>query len=396
MYSKSIVFAVLLTLSLSLSAQSGISFVQMDSWSQVLEKAAAEEKLIFMDAYTTWCGPCKMMNSNIFPLEEVGAFYNANFVNVKIDMEKGEGIDLAKTYSVNAYPTFLFVNAEGKLVHKGLGYQEVESFLDLGRAALDPSQQFGTLSQSFTEGSLEGDQLLIFAQSALQVNEQKLAGQAASLWFEGQSDQMKPEVLNQLLDFVFSGPGSPIFEFVAANREKIGASIGSTQVDESLKSAIINSARMSGEYSVETVHAQLHNAFPEPVATMFADEYTMIYHTYFNRNDLQRKKEATRHYLNTYIDKIKDWDVLNSAAWDVFEAESNDREENLQALNWVKKSLELDENYFNTDTAASLCYRLGMKAEGIQFAEMAISLGQESGMSVSATQELLEKLLALD
>jgi uncharacterized protein YyaL (SSP411 family) len=59
-------------------------------------KAKKENKLIFVDAYASWCGPCKLMVKNIFPLKTVGDYYNSHFINAKIDMEKGEGIELAK------------------------------------------------------------------------------------------------------------------------------------------------------------------------------------------------------------------------------------------------------------------------------------------------------------
>ena len=88
-----------------------------------------------MDAYTTWCGPCKRMAAEVFTEPEVGRFYNENFINVKIDMEKGEGIELARQYDVYAYPTLLFINGEGELVHRGLGYQDFVQFYEPGPAS---------------------------------------------------------------------------------------------------------------------------------------------------------------------------------------------------------------------------------------------------------------------
>lgn len=70
-------------------SQARMKFEEPD-FKTVLAKAEKENKLVFFDAYAVWCGPCKLMVKNIFPLETVGDFYNANFINVKIDMEKGE------------------------------------------------------------------------------------------------------------------------------------------------------------------------------------------------------------------------------------------------------------------------------------------------------------------
>lgn len=86
------------------------SFAQTDfqdlSLDKALEKAKVENKLVFMDCYTSWCGPCKMMAEKILPLKEVGEYMNGRFVCIKVDMEKGEGPKLAQKYQVSAYPTF--------------------------------------------------------------------------------------------------------------------------------------------------------------------------------------------------------------------------------------------------------------------------------------------------
>ncbi|MGO4709461.1 thioredoxin family protein [Chryseobacterium sp. 2TAF14] len=99
----------------------GIKFEE-GNFKSILAKAKKENKLVFIDAYAVWCGPCKLMVKNIFPLKPVGDYYNANFVNAKIDMEKGEGIDLAKKYNVKVFPTYLFINGDGEEVHRTIGY----------------------------------------------------------------------------------------------------------------------------------------------------------------------------------------------------------------------------------------------------------------------------------
>ena len=93
--------------------QTGMKFEE-STFKVALEKAKKEKKLIFLDAYATWCGPCKLMVKNIFPLQSVGDYYNSNFINTKLDMEKGEGLELAKKYGVKVDPTDLFMYGDGK------------------------------------------------------------------------------------------------------------------------------------------------------------------------------------------------------------------------------------------------------------------------------------------
>lgn len=111
--------------------KTGISF-QQGSWNEALALAKKEDKLIFLDISASWCGPCKMLKANTFPNSEVGEFYNANFINVAFDGEKGEGVTLARKYNVSAYPTLLFINPDGEIVAQIAGYRNPEQFIELG------------------------------------------------------------------------------------------------------------------------------------------------------------------------------------------------------------------------------------------------------------------------
>ena len=144
---KKILPALLLLVSL-LSFSQGITFENSD-FKTTLAKAKAEKKLIFLDAFTSWCGPCKLMAKNIFTKPAVGEFYNSHFVNAKIDMEKGEGIELAKKFNVKVYPTYLFIDGDGELVHRTIGYVEEKDFLQFAKDAENPNRRLGALKKQF-------------------------------------------------------------------------------------------------------------------------------------------------------------------------------------------------------------------------------------------------------
>ena len=125
-----------LALNTGLKAQ-GINFSEGD-FSEALGLAKEQNKLIFIDMYTSWCGPCKQMAANIFTQQAAGDYYNEHFINFKADAEKSEdGRMLAKKFEVTAFPTFLFVDGEGELVYRFLGYRDIEPFLEEGKNALD-------------------------------------------------------------------------------------------------------------------------------------------------------------------------------------------------------------------------------------------------------------------
>ena len=112
-----------------------IHFIQ-DAWSEALKQAAAQHKYIFVDAYAVWCGPCKMLRETTFKDAKVAEFFNQNFVNISIDMEKGVGPQLQQQWHLEAYPTMIIFNSAGKPVLGTVGYIKAGELLKFGKQGL--------------------------------------------------------------------------------------------------------------------------------------------------------------------------------------------------------------------------------------------------------------------
>lgn len=119
--------ALMLVTSVSVMAQ-GVNF-KSGTLKELLAQAKTADKYLFVDVYTTWCGPCKYMANNVFPQAKVGEYFNKTFVNAKFDAEKGEGIEVAKKYGVKAYPTFLILDANGVEVGRIVGGGDPDDFI---------------------------------------------------------------------------------------------------------------------------------------------------------------------------------------------------------------------------------------------------------------------------
>ena len=112
-------------------------------WEEVLEKARLSEKLIFVDVYTNWCGPCLKMDKDIFPDREVGTFFNNKFLSIKIDAEdEGQGKSLARQYDVRAYPSLLFIDKEGTLISTFVGLRNEHELIDIGQQTVKLYKQY--------------------------------------------------------------------------------------------------------------------------------------------------------------------------------------------------------------------------------------------------------------
>ena len=141
------------------NAQEGVKFEDL-TFKEALAKAKAENKLVFMDCYTSWCGPCKKMLNTVFVQKEAGDFFNPRFVNIKYDMEKGEGIELAKQFNVKSFPTFCIIRPDGSIQHKVGGAGSLNSFLGWVERGLHEETSLDFLNKQYEKGTMNKRQLL--------------------------------------------------------------------------------------------------------------------------------------------------------------------------------------------------------------------------------------------
>jgi thioredoxin 1 len=118
--------------------KTGIKFVENTTkeWEAVLAEAQASNKVIFVDVYASWCGPCKYMDKEVFTDERVASKFNKKFINYKVDGESFGGVNISLQYEVAAYPTYLFINGQGQLLHKIEGIRQAEQFIEEADMAL--------------------------------------------------------------------------------------------------------------------------------------------------------------------------------------------------------------------------------------------------------------------
>ncbi|AYL97889.1 thioredoxin family protein [Mucilaginibacter celer] len=143
LYILSLMFLITLVSSPTAKAQETLSksstqinFIE-NSWTEALKQAAKQKKYIFVDAYASWCGPCKMLKATTFKNNKVADFYNDNFVNVAIDMEKGQGPALAAAWGLQAYPTMIIFDSKGKAISGTVGYIRPNDLIKFGQYALN-------------------------------------------------------------------------------------------------------------------------------------------------------------------------------------------------------------------------------------------------------------------
>lgn len=120
--------------------ETGIRFVEAD-WNKAVAEAKKQNKMIFVDAYTSWCGPCRMLKQNTFTDKAAGEFFNKNFINIALDMERGDGLAFAAKYQITAYPTLLIMDADQKSVSVSEGYIDAKQLIEFGKYVIKKAPQ---------------------------------------------------------------------------------------------------------------------------------------------------------------------------------------------------------------------------------------------------------------
>ncbi|MDE5668830.1 MAG: thioredoxin family protein [Duncaniella sp.] len=237
-FSKLFSLALMAASALSMSAQ-GIEFMPHEARLQeAIDKAKKEGKMVFLDCYTSWCGPCKMMANKIFPTQEVGAFMNPKFVSIKIDMEKGEGPEIAERLQINAYPTYVIFNNDGTEAARFVGGGDAQNFIkrvndnigDNGPAAMEARFKAGDRDRQF---------MLDYLEYLGKVYRTQQANVVAEAILEGQTETFAADTtLRKVFVKHIINPYAPSFVYAAKNRESMATLIGEKAYNDKIGSVL--------------------------------------------------------------------------------------------------------------------------------------------------------------
>ncbi|MCQ4142311.1 thioredoxin family protein [Chryseobacterium sp. EO14] len=367
----------------------GIKFEE-SNFTTVLAKAKKENKLVFIDAYTTWCGPCKLMAKNIFPQKTVGDYYNSHFINAKIDMEKGEGIEIAKKYNVKAFPTYLFVDGNGELVHRTLGYVEENDFIQFAKDAGDPGKRLTALKQKFEDGEKDPEFLKNLA-SLTMYNDAEFAGRVMERYFSSKKELDREDI--QMLLSVAQNADSPMYKIFQAKKDEISKMI-TPQKYEAIDKSIKITSVLKKSYNAQSKTWDENYFLTEAQKFLSKEEAEKILKKAQAGRALRDKDIAKYEKLTLELNKdtsALSSEELNSLAWNFFENVSN-KASLEKALVWAQESVKKDENFANTDTLANLYNKTGDKKNAKLWAEKSIELAKKTGQDSSDTEKLLKSL----
>ena len=352
----------------------GIQFFE-GTWKEAIELANKEDKLIFVDAYTTWCGPCKKMARDIFPMKEAGDFYNANFINMKMDMEKGEGRTIRTKYNVSAFPTFLFVNGSGELQYTSKGAKPIERFISMGQEALKRFDNSGQFADKYEEGDRSPELLRKYAAALAKANKPE-APKVANEYIRTKPDFSTPDNLNFLYDATVYAD-SRIFSLFVKNKTAIAAQKGEEAVADKIQTACENTVQKAIEYKEPALLAEAKEKMQANAPGKFENfniESDMTFaeamedsKTFLKAADKYIKANGKNNAL-----------VLHKMATRVASNESADGKMKAQALKWATKAAENGGEAKYLYTQAELLYMNSKHQQALSIAEQVKGMAEEA------------------
>ncbi|MFK7795941.1 MAG: thioredoxin family protein [Aureispira sp.] len=371
--------------SLSGSAQ-GVKFEKND-WETIKAKAKAEGKPIFVDTYASWCEPCKWMDKQVFSKAEAGQFFGNHYINYKLDIEKGEGRAFAEQYRVYSYPTLLYFNSEGELVHRLTGAFDLRDLIQKSKDALKPENQIYTLKKRFEAGERTTVFLKQYVEALRAANEQYQTVADVFVQTVGLPALTESSNFEFLEAYINTDYRHRAYLYVASNRASFEEALTTERVNNYLSGAlnircyklVENAASKS---TIKSFLQDVKRLMPERL-----DYFKARIDFYYNSNVKKDYRLALR-----YEKHCKDANSLNALARYMLDVHSGNQAQLTSALDWANRAVLLEETVYTLETKAMILLELGRNKEAWEVAQRQVALSKDSKEHVEESQELLERI----
>jgi thiol-disulfide isomerase/thioredoxin/uncharacterized protein (DUF1697 family) len=372
------------------SQNRSITFIDKP-FQELMTMAKEQQKLIFVDGYTSWCGPCKWMAANMFTNDSIADYYNKTFICAHFDMEKGEGVEVAKVFQVRAYPTLLFINASGEMVHMRVGApQKVSDYIDMGMIALAPGEGFSGCAKKFQAGDRDPQFMLKYLdrlQGAYMPVNEPLSQYFAS---QKESDMLNRVNWTIIYEYV-TDMDSKEFGFLLGHQKEYAKLYTKDSVNQKLSNvytqAIMSASRSRSfsDASYNELKKKIRDSgFEGAEKVIFTGDLTIFQ----MKGEIDKFVALAYSGLDTHYSD--DYTMLMRMAAGFLQL--TQEKKNLEkAATWAKKSISLKSTSENNDTYANLMFKLGNKDEAVKYERKALELAKQEKVSTAAIEASLKK-----
>jgi thioredoxin-related protein len=390
-------------LSTNLLAQ-GVRFEQNISWHQVLEKAKIENKIIFIDAFTTWCGPCKMMDKTTYLNEEVGAAMQSKFIAIKVQMDRtaldnqdiknwyADADFLKSKFKVDAFPSLIFLSPNGELLNKETGYRDDSAFLQLTKSASNPTESFSRLVNLFRQGKISVPDQELLALRAKNYNETEIANQVATSYLNNYLKKENPSLalVQNNKDFITEfahlfNLTDPIAQYIYKNGKRIDSIAQNSGLSQRFTEYLINKKYFDIEKLTRTkgvkwkkIEAEISRNFGKETA----QRLTVMNKIQFYKQ-LKDWENVVKYSIEQKdIEKETDTSAIgrariNNLVYEVIFTYTNNKEYLKKGIDYMQMVINAkDVRHEQLDTYANILYKMGSTDIAIEQEQKAIQLAR--------------------
>lgn len=365
---------------------------ESSSWEQVLQKAKAEQKYVFLYAYTLSCRYCRQMEKEVFNQKEVSDFYNTKFVSYKINIDdEAAGTALAKKYGITNFPTYLFFDGSEKPVHQSLGGKPAEKFITDGENAFNPEKAIFSLKEKYDKGDRSAELLYNFGNALENFgSEDSPLEKVVKEYLETQSPQQLQSDKN--LRFVFTKYfefKSPVTQYLLANADLFKPLFGADLVQKRVQRIVTNTASKAGQKNDSELFKEVVTAVGQKYT--YSNQLLGLSKIYFYQGQKNWNKYAqeTLDY-SVKVDSTDSGTFYETAAY--VKAFAKDIPTMEIGAQLIKKAIALDKKYEYLCIYATLLHKTGKNKTASEAAKEALALAESTGEDGSDAKELIANI----
>lgn len=415
---KKIILMLLLPLN---GIAQGIHFEENLSWQQVQAKAKTEHKYIFMDCFATWCVPCKYMAQNVFIQNEVGNQMNEKFISVSVQMDStakdNEFIKswypdvkkLMNDYQVSSFPTYLFFDPDGHIVHRAGGSVPMNVFIEVAKDAVNPDKEFYPLFNKYEHGNKDSAILRQLTICSVNIGDAELTGKLMSEYIGNVRKIYTKDNLAFISQFTKNSKEEG-FKIWLNKRKEVDTVMGEDYAERKVMNVIMNEDRnitAANKKAVEGLKIEatmgdqpIYGAPDKKIKEPTPPDWNNMYKGINKKYGFYYAGRLTNWVKLNYYRQRQDWiaydqavidyvikfqktiqpSQLNGYAWDLF-THSDTQKQLLIAASWSKNTVDTsvkDPGLFTyIDTYANLLYKTGNPYKAIGWEKKALESKSE-------------------
>ncbi|WP_316832922.1 thioredoxin family protein [Pedobacter aquatilis] len=375
----------------------GINFERADSWNEVLRMAKREKKNIFVDCFATWCGPCKMMDKDVYENNDVGKIINSKYISVKLQLDRS-ALDniytrswysdaqlIMNTYQVSVYPTMLFIAPDGRILSKLSGYLNAVEFIKHSLDVYDSKTNFEYLDSLYKDNKLALTDFRNFADKAFELGKPKLGWEVRARY---KSDFLDRLPLNKLLSYEYLNYFRLVPELLTSKDKLFRVCLNRPyRVDSIIRGLSQNlvKAVITKEQIYHKLFINSHPSGEKPNWQLISSSFKK-YYPYADCDEYFLKEKISLLFQQRIIDweefansvdslnkkyPVDRNDIIglklqNNYAWYGLFLNSNDKHLLERALKWQEEVIAKSKLNEFLDTKANLLYKLGRTIEAIE------------------------------